>query len=57
MDEVITTGYCRKIDAARILCCEKESGKLSTDCLYPACEYAQTCRLIKSVEEKMNGSL
>ena len=56
MDEIIITGYCRKIDSSRILCCEPEDGKFSTDCLYPDCEYAQTCKLIKSVEEKMNGS-
>ena len=55
MDEIILTGYCRKIDGSRILCCEPEDGKLSTDCLYPDCEYAQTCTLIKSIEEKING--
>ncbi|MBR6952124.1 MAG: hypothetical protein IKH56_10435 [Oscillospiraceae bacterium] len=52
-DELIVTGYCRKLDGSRVLCCEWESGGWSTDCLYPACEFASVCSLIEKVKKPL----
>ncbi|MBR4744963.1 MAG: hypothetical protein IK082_12375 [Oscillospiraceae bacterium] len=48
-EERIVTGYCRKLDGSRVLCLELEDGEWRTDCLYPDCEFAGTCRLMETV--------
>lgn len=55
MEEVIASGYCRKIDGNRILCVEVENGTFETDCLYPDCEFAGSCVVIKSTLERLQG--
>ena len=38
------SGYCRKLDSARIVLCEAEPGEpAEADCDYPACAYASGC--------------
>lgn len=52
MEEIIVSGYCRKIDGNRILCVEAGNGAFETDCLYPKCEFANGCAVIKEAEVK-----
>ena len=52
MDEVIVSGYCRVVDGNRILCCDFSEEEPDTDCLYPDCEFAAVCTLIKAAYEK-----
>lgn len=55
MDEIIVSGYCRTVDGNRMLCCEvSEEGGCETDCLYPSCEFASVCGLVKKALEKAN---
>jgi len=53
MDEIIVSGYCRVLDGNRILCIECEGDSFETDCLYPACEFANSCKLMEAAFEKM----
>ena len=53
MDEVIVSGYCRAVDGNRMLCCELCGDEVETDCLYPSCEFASVCVLVKAALEKM----
>ena len=55
-DELIVTGYCRKLDGNRVLCCEWEDGEWSTDCLYPYCDFASVCKLIEKVKKPVEES-
>lgn len=52
-DEVIVSGYCRAVDGNRILCCEAEADGIDTDCMYPGCEFAGVCILVKAALEKI----
>ena len=52
MDEIIVTGYCRAVDGNRILCCEVSDDDIETDCLYPKCEFASVCELMKKALKK-----
>ena len=55
-DELIVTGYCRKLDSSRVLCCEQEDGEWTTDCLYPDCEFGSACNLIEKVKKPVEES-
>ena len=55
-DELIVTGYCRKLDGNRVLCLEYEDGEWSTDCLYPDCEFSGTCRLMEKALGMTDGN-
>jgi len=55
-DELIVTGYCRKLDGNRVLCCEWEDGEWITDCLYPYCDFASVCTLIEKVKKPVEES-
>lgn len=54
MEEIIASGYCRKTDGNRILCVEVEDGGFETDCLYPDCEFASSCVVIKEAKIKLD---
>lgn len=50
--EEIYQGYCRAIDASRMVTCEytKENDKLIlnyTDCNYGLCVHSKTCKIMK----------
>ena len=53
MDEIIGSGYCKVLDGNRILCLECEGEGFETDCLYPSCEFAGSCKLMEAAFEKM----
>lgn len=56
MEEIIATGYCRVLDGNRVLCCEKEENRWSTDCLYPNCDFVSSCRVLENAREKLRDS-
>lgn len=41
--EATFSGYCRTLDAARMVFCEWEDGAAEIDCDFPACAYAKSC--------------
>jgi len=56
MEELIVTGYCRVLDGNRVLCCEQDGAEWVTDCVYPRCEFAGTCRVLENAREKLGDS-
>ena len=55
MDEIIISGYCRVMDGNRILCLETDGDGFETDCLYPNCEFAGSCKLMETALEKLKN--
>ena len=41
--ETTFSGYCRSIDAARLVFCEADGTEREADCDYEACPYAAAC--------------
>lgn len=41
--EAAFSGYCRTIDAARLVFCEAHGGETEIDCDYEVCPYAAGC--------------
>ena len=37
------SGYCRAIDAARLVLCEESGGEWDIDCNLENCDYAHSC--------------
>ena len=48
--EQTCSGYCRAIDAARLVLCEEEDGKWESDCDFPDCPYGKACEIGKQLE-------
>ena len=51
-EEIIVTGYCRKLDGNRVLCLEFAGTEWMTDCLYPDCDFAGACALMEKARQK-----
>ena len=52
MEERYLTGYCRCLDASRIVEVVTEDGKLEEcDCSYGNCKFQSQCTVAKSIEE------
>ena len=50
--EGFCTGYCRQIDASRMVTVVTEDGKLTEiDCLYPDCGYAPNCTVAEKIRQ------
>ncbi len=48
--ELFFSGYCRQLDAARIVEVIIEDGKVTeTDCCYPDCTHASNCTIAESI--------
>ena len=43
------SGYCRVLDAARMVWCESEDGKTETDCNFPDCPYRTECAVGQAI--------
>ena len=43
------SGYCRTIDAARMVLCEAEAGEVDVGCDYGYCAYRDTCPVGKQI--------
>ncbi len=47
--EKIFTGYCRVLDAARMVLADSDDGE--ADCQFPSCAYAQECPVAAQLGE------
>ena len=45
------SGYCRTIDAARLVYCEADSGETEIDCDYEVCPHAASCPIGTQITE------
>lgn len=51
-DEKFITGYCRQLDASRMVEVILEDGALSeADCCYGSCLYQTNCPIARQIEE------
>lgn len=53
------SGYCRAIDAARLVLCEESGGEWDIDCNFENCGYAHNCpigRQIAALLEREGGT-
>lgn len=51
MEEYFFSGYCRTIDASRMVAVEAEDGNLDVDCCYGNCPYEKECTIAKSIRK------
>jgi hypothetical protein len=51
MDEKIVSGYCRCLDAHRMVTAELEGDKWVVDCSYGNCPYEQNCPIAAVLRE------
>ncbi len=50
--EKFFTGYCRQLDASRMVEVIAEEGKVTeVDCCYGSCIYQSTCPIAREIEE------
>ena len=55
MEEHYLTGYCRCLDASRIVEVGTENGKLDEcDCSYGSCKFQSQCTIAKAIDELTN---
>ena len=56
MEERYLTGYCRCLDASRIVEVVTENGKLDEcDCSYGSCKFQSQCTVAEKIEELANA--
>ena len=56
MEERYLTGYCRCLDASRIVEVVTEDGKLAEcDCSYGNCKFQSQCTVAQKIEELISG--
>ena len=52
--EIFVSGYCRQLDAARMVEAEIEGGELEDiDCLYGNCQFQSQCTIAQSIDEQL----
>ena len=51
MEEFFCSGYCRRIDASRMVAVEVENGQLWVDCDYGSCPYQDTCPIAIQISQ------
>lgn len=50
--EKFVSGYCRQLDAARVVEVIAEDGRVTeVDCCYGSCDYQANCPIAKEIEE------
>lgn len=55
MEERYLTGYCRCLDASRIVEVVTEDGRLEEcDCSYGSCKFQSQCTIAKAIDELTN---
>ena len=47
--EQVFQGYCRTLDAARIVMLEQEDGELEIDCDYDVCPHRTVCEIGRKI--------
>lgn len=54
--ELFLSGYCRVLDASRMVEVILEDGQLvETDCCYPDCVHAPNCTIAQSIREQTDA--
>ena len=54
MTELFFSGYCRKLDASRMVALVIEDGKIDeVDCDFIHCPYAPNCQIGRKIEEAL----
>lgn len=55
-EEHFLSGYCRTIDASRMVTLVTENGKcVEVDCSYESCPYTPACTIAKRIRELTPG--
>lgn len=55
MSEHFVSGYCRQLDAARMVELEIEGQEVTeVDCQYGDCPFQTSCQVAQSIEELLN---
>lgn len=49
--EAAFSGYCRTIDAPRLVFCEESGGEMEIDCDFEVCPHAGDCPVGKQITE------
>lgn len=53
--EYFISGYCRNMDARRVLLETEEDGSFEADCNYGTCPYESECTIAKEIREKLES--
>ena len=51
MMEEFISGYCRSLDASRMVAVEEEDGDWEIDCCYGSCPYEPSCQIAEKISE------
>ena len=51
--EYVLSGYCRNIDASRMVLLEVEGDGFDADCDYGCCPYESECMIAAAIREKL----
>lgn len=49
------SGYCRTVDGARMVLCEREGEEWDVDCAFFHCAYAQGCPIGQQIATLLQG--
>lgn len=49
MEEFFYSGYCRRIDASRMVAVEIDKGQMQVDCDYGTCPYQEQCPIATQI--------
>lgn len=53
--EAFFSGYCRCVDANRMVCAVKQDGELcEADCAYPQCPHKSECAVARAIDCFLN---
>ena len=53
--EYVLSGYCRNIDASRMVLLEVEGDGFDADCDYGCCPYESVCTIASAIREKLGS--
>lgn len=48
-DEIILSGYCRCLDASRMVTVEREDATWTADCQFGSCPYEGACKIAEEI--------
>ena len=50
MEEIFLSGYCRCLDAHRMVTLEEEEGQWKADCDFESCPYKPVCQIALQIQ-------
>lgn len=53
MEEIFLSGYCRCLDASRMVTLEKEGQVWKPDCDFESCPYQPACQIAEKIQSCM----